>query len=402
MSFILICEDKFLFGFWMIGYNGIDLFGGLICLVFDVVYVVEKLVEFGVYGFIFYDDDLFVFGLMDVECQIQIDWFKGVFVDMGFVVLMVIINLFSVLVFKDGGFILNDCQVWCYVLCKVFWQFDFGVEFGVKIFVMWGGCEGVEYDLVKDVCVVFEWYCEVVNLFGDYVIDKGYDIWFVIELKLNEFCGDILLFIFGYVIVFIDLFEWLEFVGVNFEVGYEQMVGFNFIVGIVQVLYYGKFFYIDFNGQCGIKYDQDLVFGYGDLYNVFLFVDLFENGGFLIGLGIQLILVYDGFCYFDYKFLCIEDEMGVWELVVVNMCIYLLLKECVVVFCVDFEVQEVLVVVKVVEFLMLMLDEGEGYEVFFVDCSVYEDFDVDVYFGGKGFGFVWLQQFVIEYLFGVC
>lgn len=68
------------------------------------------------------------------------------------------------------------------------------------------------------------------------------------------------------------------------------------------------------------------MFGYGNLIEVFVFVDLFE------------MYEYDGLCYFDYKLLWIEDFDGVWVLVVVNMCMYLFLKECVVVFCVDLEV----------------------------------------------------------------
>jgi xylose isomerase len=34
------------------------------------------------------------------------------------------------------------------------------------------------------------------------------------------------------------------------------------------------------------------------------------------------------------------------------------------------------------------------------DKSAYEDFDADAYFGGKGFGFVKLQQLFIEHLLG--
>ena len=57
------------------------------------------------------------------------------------------------------------------------------------------------------------------------------------------------------------------------------MAGLNFAAGIAQALYHGKLFHIDLNGQRGIKYDQDLVFGHGDLHNAFALVDLLENGG---------------------------------------------------------------------------------------------------------------------------
>ena len=68
-------------------------------------------------------------------------------------------------------------------------------------------------------------------------------------------------------------------VGVNPETGHEQMAGLNFMHGISQALYSGKLFHIDLNGQRGIKFDQDLVFGHGDLANAFSLVDLLENGG---------------------------------------------------------------------------------------------------------------------------
>ena len=54
-------------------------------------------------------------------------------------------------------------------------------------------------------------------------------------------------------------------VGLNPEVGHEQMAGLNFVHGIAQALWHGKLFHIDLNGQHGAKYDQDLVFGHGDL-----------------------------------------------------------------------------------------------------------------------------------------
>ena len=67
--------------------------------------------------------------------------------------------------------------------------------------------------------------------------------------------------------------------GLNPEVGHEQMAGLNFVHGIAQALWHGKLFHIDLNGQHGIKFDQDLVFGHGDLLNAFFLVDLLEYGG---------------------------------------------------------------------------------------------------------------------------
>src|SRR3546814_3351769 len=56
------------------------------------------------------------------------------------------------------------------------------------------------------------------------------------------------------------------------------MAGLTFAAGIAQALYHGKLFHLDLNGPRGIKYDQDLVFGHGDLHNAFALVDLPENG----------------------------------------------------------------------------------------------------------------------------
>ena len=181
-----------------------------------------------------------------------------------------------------------------------------------------------------------ERYREAVNLLGDYVTDKGYDIRFAIEPKPNEPRGDILLPTLGHAIAFIDSLERPELVGLNPEVGHEQMAGLNFAAGIAQALYHGKLFHIDLNGQRGIKYDQDLVFGHGDLHNSFALVDLLENGG------PGGVPAYEGPRHFDYKPSRTEDEKGVWESAAANMSTYLLLKERAAAFRADPEVQEAL------------------------------------------------------------
>ena len=55
---------------------------------------------------------------------------------------------------------------------------------------------------------------------------------------------------------------------------------------------------------------------------------------------------------------------------------------------------------KVDELATPTLNPGEGYEDFLADRSAYEDFDTDAYFGGKGGGFVRLQQLATEHLLG--
>jgi len=387
-------DDRFSFGLWTIGYNGTDPFGGPTRPPLDVVEAVHKLSELGAYGLTFHDDDLFAFGSTDAERQNQIDRLKQALSDTGLVIPMVTTNLFSAPVFKDGGFTSNDRAVRRFALRKVIRQLDLGAELGAKTFVMWGGREGAEYDSAKDIQAALERYREAVNLLGQYVLDKGYDIRFAIEPKPNEPRGDILLPTLGHALAFIETLEHPELVGINPEVGHEQMAGLNYAAGIAQALYQGKLFHIDLNGQRGIKYDQDLVFGHGDLQNAFALVDILENGGANGG------PAYDGPRHFDYKPSRTEDISGVWDSAAANMRTYLLLKERAAAFRADPEVQEALAASRVPELSTPTLNDGESYDDLIADRSAFEDFDAEPYFGGKGFGFVRLQQLALEHLLG--
>jgi xylose isomerase len=385
--------DKFSFGLWTIGYNGSDPFGGPTRDHLDTVHAVEKLAELGAYGLTFHDDDLFAFGSTDAERQHEIDRLKGALKDTGVVVPMITTNLFSQPVFKDGGFTSNDRAVRRYALRKVLRNVDLAAELGATTFVMWGGREGAEYDAAKDIRSALSRYKEAVDMMSQYVLDKGYDIRFAIEPKPNEPRGDILLPTLGHALAFISSLEHPELVGLNPEVGHEQMAGLNFASGIAQALYHDKLFHIDLNGQRGIKYDQDLVFGHGDLHNAFALVDLLENGGVNGGQS------YTGPRHFDYKPSRTEDETGVWESAAANMRTYLLLKERTAAFRADPEVQEALLASKVAELAEPTLAAGEGYEQLLADDSAW-DLDTAAYYGAKGFGFVRLQQLATEFLMG--
>jgi xylose isomerase len=386
--------DKFSFGLWTIGYNGSDPFGGPTRPPLDVVEAVHRLNDLGAYGLTFHDDDLFAFGSTDAERQNQIDRLKGALAETGIIVPMVTTNLFSAPVFKDGGFTSNDRAVRRFALRKVLRNIDLAAELGAKTFVMWGGREGAEYDSAKNIQAALERYREAVNLLGDYVTDKGYDIRFAIEPKPNEPRGDILLPTLGHALAFINSLERPELVGINPEVGHEQMAGLNYAAGIAQALYHDKLYHIDLNGQRGIKYDQDLVFGHGDLQNAFALVDLLENGGPNGGPS------YDGPRHFDYKPSRTEDITGVWDSALANMQTYLLLKERAASFRADPEVQELLAASRVPELSVPTLNDGESYDALLADRSAFEDFDADGYFGAKGFGFVRLQQLSLEHLLG--
>lgn len=387
-------HDKFSFGLWTIGYAGVDPFGVASRPPLDVVEAVTRLAELGAYGLTFHDDDLFAFGSTDAERRTQIDRLKQSLSDTGLIIPMVTTNLTAAPVFKDGAFTSNDRDVRRFSLRKTLRNLDLAAELGAKTFVMWGGREGAEYDTSKDVRVALARYREALNLLGEYVTDKGYDIRFAIEPKPNEPRGDILLPTVGHALAFITTLDRPELFGLNPEVGHEQMAGLNFVAAIAQALDHGKLFHIDLNGQRGIKYDQDLVFAHGDLYNAFALVDLLEFGG------PNGTPSYEGPRHFDYKPSRTEDITGVWDSAAANMRNYLLLRERAAAFRADPEVQEAQAAARLPELAVPTLGDGESHEGLLADRSAFEDFDATQYFGDRGFGFVRLQQLATEHLLG--
>jgi len=394
MSLTPTREDKFSFGLWTIGWRAQDQFGSATREPLDTVEAIHKLAEIGAYGMTFHDDDLFAFESTDAQRQQEIDRTKQALADTGLKIPMITTNLFSHPVFKDGAFTSNDREVRRFALRKVLRNLDLAAEIGANTFVMWGGREGAEYDHAKDIRSALERYREGVNLLSQYVIDKGYDIRFAIEPKPNEPRGDILLPTVGHAMAFINTLEHPEMVGLNPETGHEQMAGLNFTSGIAQALDHGKLFHIDLNGQRGIKFDQDLVFGHGDLFNAFSLVDLLEFGGPNGG------RAYDGPRHFDYKPSRTEDYTGVWESAKANMRTYLLLKERAAKFNADPEVQQALADARVKQLSQPTLNPGETYQDLLADKSAYENFDSGSYYNGKGFNFVRLNQLALEHLMG--
>ncbi|GAB3859540.1 xylose isomerase [Micromonospora andamanensis] len=385
--------DKFSFGLWTVGWQGRDPFGHATREALDPVESVHRLAELGAYGVTFHDDDLVPFGADAATRDAQIARFRKALDETGLVVPMVTTDLFQQPVFKDGGFTSNDRDVRRYALRKVLRNIDLAAELGAKTFVMWGGREGGEYDVAKDVQAALERYREAVDLLCQYVIDRGYDLRFALEPKPNEPRGDILLPTVGHALAFISTLAHPERVGVNPEVGHEQMAGLNFVHGIAQALWQGKLFHIDLNGQRGIKYDQDLVFGHGDLLNAFALVDLLEHGA--PGGG----PAYEGPRHFDYKPSRTEDMDGVWVSAAANMRTYLLLKERAAAFRADPEVVEALAASKVGELGVPTLGDGEGYTELLADTGAFENYDVDAA-AAKGFGFIRLNQLAVEHVLG--
>ncbi|WP_406061770.1 xylose isomerase [Micromonospora sp. NBC_00860] len=385
--------DKFSFGLWTVGWQARDPFGDATRPELDAVEAAHRLAELGAYGITFHDDDLIPFGVDAATRDQHIARFRKALDETGLVVPMVTTNLFTHPIFKDGGFTSNDRDVRRYALRKVLRQVDLAAELGASTFVMWGGREGSEYDLAKDVRAALDRYREAVNLLTQYSIDKGYNLRFALEPKPNEPRGDILLPTIGHALGFISQLAHPELVGLNPEVGHEQMAGLNYAHGIAQALWQGKLFHLDLNGQRGIKYDQDLVFGHGDLMNAFALVDLLENGGPNGG------PAYDGPRHFDYKPSRTEDMDGVWASAAANMSTYLLLKERAAAFRADPEVIEALAASKVGELSTPTLGDGESYDELLADRSAFEDVDVDAV-AARGFAFVRLNQLAVEHLLG--
>ncbi|GIE87944.1 xylose isomerase [Actinoplanes regularis] len=392
MSLQATREDKFSFGLWTVGWPARDPFGEATRPALDPIEAVHKLAEIGAYGITFHDDDLVPFGADAQTRDGVIAGFKKALDETGLIVPMVTTNLFSHPVFKDGGFTSNDRSVRRYALRKVLRQMDLGAELGAKTLVLWGGREGAEYDSAKDVRAALDRYREALNLLAQYSEDRGYGLRFAIEPKPNEPRGDILLPTAGHAIAFVQELERPELFGINPEVGHEQMSNLNFTQGIAQALWHGKLFHIDLNGQHGPKYDQDLVFGHGDLLNAFSLVDLLENGA-------NGGRAYDGPRHFDYKPSRTEDFDGVWESAKANIRMYLLLKERAKAFRADPEVQEALAAAKVAELSTPTLNPGETYADLLADRSAFEEYDVDAA-GAQGYGFVKLNQLAIEHLLG--
>ena len=386
-------EDKFSFGLWTVGWKARDQFGDATRAAIDPVESVHRLAELGASFVTFHDDDVIPFGSDDAERERILTRFKGALAETGVQVEMVTTNTFTHPIFKDGAFTSNDRRVRRYGLRKVVRNVDLAAELGAKTFVMWGGREGAEYDSAKDLYAAHERYAEGIDAVAGYIKEKGYDLRIALEPKPNEPRGDILLPTVGHALGFIAKLQHGDIVGLNPEVGHEQMAGLNYTTGIAQALWAGKLFHIDLNGQKSIKYDQDLVFGHGDLFSAFGTVDLLENG-FPSG-GPR----YTGPIHFDYKPSRTEDIPGVWESAAANMSTYLILKERAQAFRADPEVQEALELSGVYELAEPTIGVDETLADLLADRSAFEELDIEAV-GSRGYHFVRLNQLALEHALG--
>lgn len=383
MRYQPVPEDKFSFGLWTVGWQGRDPFGDATRRPLDPVESVHRLAELGAYGVTFHDDDLIPFGSGDIAREAAVKRFRQALDATGLAVPMVTTNLFTHPVFKDGAFTANDRDVRRYALRKALRNIDLAAELGARTFVAWGGREGAESGAAKDVRAALDRMKEAFDLLGQYVVEQGHDLRFAIEPKPNEPRGDILLPTVGHALAFIERLERPALYGVNPEVGHEQMAGLNVPHGIAQALWADKLFHIDLNGQSGVKYDQDLRFGAGDLRSAFWLVDLLESAG------------YEGPRHFDFKPPRTEDLDGVWESAAGCMRTYLILRESAAAFRADPVVQEALRASRVDE--LARPTAADGLAGLLGDRTAYESFDAEAA-AARGMAFERLDQLAVEHV----
>jgi xylose isomerase len=249
--------------------------------------------------------------------------------------------------------------------------------------VCWGGREGAESGAAKEVRAALDRYKEAFDVLGAYVLDRGYGIRFALEPKPNEPRGDILLPTVGHALAFITELEHPELVGLNPEVGHEEMASLNFAHGLAQALWHGKLFHVDLNGQHGPRYDQDLRFGAGNARGAFWTVDILEAGG------------YQGPRHFDFKPPRTEDLDGVWASAAACMRNYLILRDKTRAFRADPVVVAALAAARVDQLFEPTLAEEETIETLRGEAFDPEEAAT------RGMAFERLDQLALEHLYGV-
>lgn len=323
-------EDHFTFGLWTVGNRGRDPFGDAVRGPMTAPYIVKRLSELGAYGVNLHDNDLVPFNATKAEREKIVKEFKQALSDHDMKVPMATVNATYHPIFRDGAFTSSDPRVRAFAIQKTIGAIDLGVELGAKIFVLWGGREGVEIDASKDATEALKWYREAINYLSEYVIANKIDMKFALEAKPNEPRGDIYLPTTGHMLAFIATLDHPEIVGVNPEVAHEHMSGLNFYHGIAQAIDAGKLFHIDLNDQKPLRYDQDLRFGSESIKGLFYLVKLLEESG------------YKGPRHFDAHAYRTEDEEGVWSFALGCMRTYNILKSKAQQFAKDLEIQEIL------------------------------------------------------------
>lgn len=323
-------EHKFSFGLWTLGNRGRDPFGDAVRRVMPPNEIASVLGEIGAWGVNLHDNDLVPMDASASERDRIVREFRKACKQSGIVVPMATVNLFYHPVFRDGAFTANDPEVRAYALQKTLRAIDLGAELGAKIFVLWGGREGVETDGCRRADEAVKRLREAVNYLCEYSITQGYKYRFALEAKPNEPRGDIYMSTTGHYLGFIPTLDHPELVGVNPEVAHEQMAGLNFMHGVAQAWEAGKLFHIDLNDQAPGRYDQDLRFGSSNPKSAFWLVKFLED------------VRYNGPRHFDARAYRTEDYDGVKDFASGCMRTYLILKDKAARWNADAEIQAIL------------------------------------------------------------
>jgi xylose isomerase len=308
-------EHKFSFGLWTVGNRGRDAFGDAVRPYISPVEIVSMLAEVGAWGVNLHDNDLVPIDATPTERDCIVHSFKKACEMNGIVVPMATVSLFFHPIFRDGAFTANDADVRAYALQKTMRAMDLGAELGAKIFVLWGGREGVETDACRRADDAIRHLREAINYLCEYNIERGYGMKFALEAKPNEPRADIYMATTGQYLGFIPTLDHPEMVGVNPEVAHEQISGLNFMHAVAQAWETGKLFHIDLNDQMPGRFDQDLRFGSSNLKSAFWLVKFLED------------VSYAGPRHFDAHAYRTEDYEGVKDFARGCMRTYLILKE---------------------------------------------------------------------------
>ena len=308
-------EHKFSFGLWTVGNRGRDPFGDFVRPALKPTEIVSMLAEVGAWGVNLHDNDLVPIDATAAERDRLVREFAASCKKNGIVVPMATVSLFFHPVFRDGAFTANDPEVRAYALQKTMRAMDLGAELGAKIFVLWGGREGVETDACRRADEAIKHLREAVNYLCEYNLDRGYGFKLALEAKPNEPRADIYMPTTGHYLGFIPTLDHPEMVGVNPEVAHEHMAGLNFMHGVAQAWEAGKLFHIDLNDQMPGRYDQDLRFGSANLKSAFWLVKFLED------------VKYENPRHFDAHAYRTEDYEGVKDFAAGCMRTYLILKE---------------------------------------------------------------------------
>lgn len=379
-------EDKFTFGLWTVSNVGRDPFGDAVRASITPVQAVHLLAEVGAYGVNLHDNDLVPIDAIPAERDRIVHDFKQALQETGLVVPMTTTNLFFDPVFKDGAFTANDPRVRAFALQKTMRAIDLGVELGARVYVFWGGREGVESDAMKSPVDSLKRFREALNFLTEYVRDQKYDLTFALEAKPNEPRGDLYLPTTAAMLAFIETLDHPDMVGVNPEFAHESMAGLNFVHAVAQAWDAGKLFHIDLNDQVFSRYDQDFRFGSHNLKTAFFLVKLLEDVG------------YSGSRHFDAHAYRTEDLDGVRAFARGCMRTYLILKEKARQFNADAEIQA----------LLAEAQSGESDVAQYAGAYATEkasalksaNFDLAA-MRGRGYAYERLDQLTIDLLLGV-